>query len=56
MEPTHCLVTKNRIGTDTWAENRPCKCDNCQYWLKKWEAIEELLKYWTADSRARGAS
>ena len=28
-----CEITGNRCGTDTWAIDRPCKCDSCAKWL-----------------------
>ncbi len=40
-----CLITKNPVGTDTWMEGHPCKCNNCQLMLVKAELriLKEVL-------------
>lgn len=32
--PKSCKVTGNPCGTDTWMVGHPCKCENCQEWLR----------------------
>ena len=29
-----CELSTNPCGTDTWEINSPCKCSNCQAWLR----------------------
>lgn len=34
-----CEITGNPCGTDTWEINHPCKCKNCQEYLKGLEFL-----------------
>lgn len=52
---THCLVTGNPVGTDTWQVGHPCRCANCSTLAKPVAGDVVLKEGWLARDVAKAA-